>query len=140
MRVGDLARPSPLMTLVRTMLNFFNAGPGPVTRPPGASGPGGGQARDGNKKPVRGAQRNGNVEDLGMTVHGTQGAGLEGCSLDVDTEQLIAERVHASPCLRSPHLARMAACRQKIVGPHTITITIIAAAGITQKLVAHAHP
>jgi hypothetical protein len=75
-----------------------------------------------------------------MTVHGTQGAGLEGCSLDVDTEQLIAERVHASPCLRSPHLARTAACRQKIVGPHTITITIIAAAGITQKLVAHAHP
>ena len=43
-----------------------------MTRPPGASGPGRGQARDGNKKPVRGAQHNGDIEDLGMTVHGTQ--------------------------------------------------------------------
>jgi hypothetical protein len=76
---------------------ILNAGPEPATRPPGASGPGGRQAGDGNEKPVRYAQRNGGVEDgLGVTVHGTQGAGLEGCSLDVDTEQLIAERVHGT--------------------------------------------
>jgi len=31
-----------------------------------------------------------------MTVYGTQGAGLEGRSRDVDTEQLIAERVHGT--------------------------------------------
>ena len=76
---------------------IFNARPEPTTRPPGASGPGGRQARAGDEKPVRRAERDGDVEDdPGMTVHGTLGAGLERRRRDVDTEQLIAERVHGT--------------------------------------------
>ena len=76
---------------------IFNARPEPTARPPGASGPGGRQARAGDEKPVRRAERDGDVEDdPGMTVHGTLGAGLERRRRDVDTEQLIAERVHGT--------------------------------------------
>jgi hypothetical protein len=40
-----------------------------------------------------------------MAVHGTQGAGMEGCSRDVHTEQLVAERVHcAQACLQGGEL------------------------------------
>lgn len=31
-----------------------------------------------------------------MAVHGTQGSGTEGCSRDVQAEQLIAERVYGA--------------------------------------------
>ena len=66
---------------------ILNAGPEPTTRPPGTPRPCGREARDGDQGPVNGREDNGGVEDdSGMAVHGTQGAGAEGRSRNINAK------------------------------------------------------
>ena len=76
---------------------ILHAGPEPAAGPARPPSPGGRQAGAGNEKPVRRGENDRGVEDdSGAAVHGAQGAGAEGRRRDVDTEQLVAERVHGA--------------------------------------------